>query len=103
MRVYVVWTDMLLGDDRSKVEVNLISDPRATHYWDGERLLGIWFTQQEEYKSATFGPITWDTYFLYGPDAGWEIIPEPLVIFGRTVIGKSKNLENNLTRLLIAD
>ena len=57
MSVYVFWTDLLLSGDQSNLAVNLISDPRATYYWDGERLLGIWFAQQEEYRSATFGPI----------------------------------------------
>lgn len=66
-RVYVVWTDMLVGDGRSKVDVDLMPDPRAAHYWDSERLLGTWFPKQPEYKSVTFGPIAWDTYFLYGP------------------------------------
>jgi len=103
MSVYVISTAMLFGDDQSDVSVHLISDPSATHYWDGKRLLGIWFAQQEKYKSETTGPIACDTYFLYGPTARRETIPEPLVTFGRTVIGKSKNIENNLNRLLTAD
>ena len=94
---------MLVSDDRSKVDVNLIPDPRATHYWDGDRVLGAWFAQQEEYKSATFGPIAWDTYFLYGPEARWDDIPRPLATFGRTVIADSKNLEKNLNQLLAAN
>ncbi len=94
---------MLVGDDRSKVDVNLIPDPRATHYWDGERLLGTWFPQQEAYKSVTFGPIAWDTYFLYGPNAEWEDVPEPLTTHGRTVISKSGNLEKSLRQLLTAN
>ncbi len=94
---------MLVGDDRSKVDVDLIPDPRATHYWDSERLLGTWFSQQQEYKSVTFGPIAWDTYFLYGPDAKWDEVPEPLKTFGRTVISKSGNLEKSFSQLLTAN
>ena len=94
---------MLVSDDRSKVDVNLLPDYRTTHYWDSERLLGTWFSQQQEYESATFGPIAWDTYFLYGPDAKWDGVPEPLMTFGRTVISKSKNLEKSLSQLLAAN
>ena len=94
---------MLLGDDRSKVNVNLIPDPRATHFWDADRLLGQWFPKQGEYESVTFGPIAWDTYFLYGPAAAWEEVPGPLATFGRTVIGTSKNLEKSLIQLLAAN
>jgi len=94
---------MLVGDDRSAVDTDLMTDPRVIHYWDGERLLGTWFPQQEEYKSVTFGPIAWDTYFLYGPDAKWGDVPEPLVTFGRTLIGKSGNLEKSLRPLLTTD
>ena len=93
---------MLVADDRSKVDVDLIPDPRATHYWDGDRLLGTWFPEQKEYESVTFGPIAWDTYFLYGPKAKWAEVPEPLVTFGRTVISKSANLEKSLGLLLPA-
>ncbi len=91
---------MLVSDSRSAVNVDLIPDARATHYWDGDRVLGIWFAEQEEYKSATFGPIAWDTYFLYSPDARWEEVPKPLMDFGRTVISKSKDLERSIVELL---
>ena len=94
---------MLVGDDRSKVDVDLILDSRATHYWDGERLLGTWFPKQQEYESVTFGPIAWDTYFLYGPDAKWGEVPAPLTTYGRTVISKSRNLEKSLNQLLAAN
>ncbi len=94
---------MLLGDDRSNVDANLIPDARATHFWDPDRLLGTWFPKQEEYKSLTFGPIAWDIYFLYGADAKWEDTPEPLVTSGRTVISKSANLEKSLNQLLAAN
>ncbi len=94
---------MLVGDDRSKVDVNLMPDPRTTHYWDGERLLGTWFPQQQAYESVTFGPIAWDIYFLYGPDAEWEEAPQPLITSGRTVISKSGDLENSLHQLLAAN
>ena len=103
MSVYVVWTDVLLGDDRSKVEVNLIPDPRATLYWDNERLLATWFPQQEAYESLTFGPIIWDIYFLYGPEAEWKYVPEPLVTSGHTVIRKRGDLERGLGQLLTAN
>ena len=91
---------MLVNDDRSKVDVNLMPDPRAAHYWDGERSLGTWLPKQEGYESVAFGPIAWDIYFLYAPDAKWEEAPEPQTAFGRTVISESANLERSIRELI---
>ena len=93
---------MLVGDDRSTVDLDLMPDPRVIHYWDGERLLGTWLPQQEGYESITFGPIAWDTFFLYGPEAEWNEIPDPPLLSGRTIINKRGDLERNLLPLLKA-
>jgi hypothetical protein len=36
--------------------------------------------------------ITWDAYFLYGPDARWDRQPGPLVSTGGSVIGSTDQL-----------
>ena len=91
---------MLASDQRGAVDPTLMPDPRVTHYWDGERLLGTWFSQQEEYESVTFGPVAWDTFFLYGPEAKWKDIPPPLLDSGRTVISSRHGLYKNLLPML---
>ena len=51
-------------------------------------------------RTADFGPLVWDISFLYGPDAVWEDIPEPLVISGYAIIARREDLENNLLQPL---
>ena len=98
--VYVVWFDVLASDDRSAWDPGLLFDDRVLHYWDSERFLGTWLPQQEEYQEHVFGPLAWDIFFLYGPDARWEETPGPLVSSGSTVISKSGRLEKAVTALL---
>jgi len=69
LQVYAVWIDVLFGDDRSAWNPDLLVDPRVIQYWDGDRTLGTWFPRQEEYKPVIFGPLAWDIFFLYGPEA----------------------------------
>ncbi len=88
LRVYVVWFNMLATDRRSRWDDRLITDDRAIHFWDEERLAGFWFAE-----STTFsGPIAWDIYYLYGPDAEWVEEPAPLVSWGYTLLGKREQL-----------
>ncbi len=91
---------MLLTDDRTAVDTTLMPDPRVTHYWDGERALGIWFSQQDEYESVTFGPVSWDTFFLYSPEAEWTDTPPELIASGRTIISTRGELMRNLLPML---
>ena len=100
LKVYAVWLDMLLSDDRTAVDTTLMPDARVTHYWDGERALGTWFSQQDEYESVTFGPVAWDTFFLYGPAADWTDMPPELIASGRTIISHRGVLMRNLLPLL---
>ncbi len=100
LRVYAVWFDVLLGDDRSEWNPELMPDPRVTHYWDSERAVADWIPKQKEYESITFGPFAWDQYFLYGPEAAWTDVPGPVVSSGRTVLGKRKRMEEALLSLI---
>ena len=91
---------MLLGDDRSEWDPDLMPDPRVIHYWDSERSVADWIPQQEAYKALTFGPYAWDQYFLYGPEAVWTDVPGPVFSSGRTVLGKRKRMEEALLPLI---
>ena len=77
-----------------------MTDARVTHLWDGQRIVGRWFAQQEEYRRQVIGPIAWDIYFLYGPEADWDLIPSPLIDSGYTIIGKSRDLMKNILPFL---
>jgi hypothetical protein len=96
LRVYAVWLPMLWGDAREKWNGTNMPDPRAIHFWDGEMQVGQWFAKEVE----GYRGISWDTYYLYGPDARWETIPSPLVGSGGTIIDQREALKTYLDRLL---
>ena len=97
IRVYTVWFNAFPGDARSKVNVNLIPDPRVTQWWDEQTLAGRFFA---EYEGFNFGPVAYDIYYLYGPNSKWEQRPSPLVSSGYTVLGKSGRLLEDINKLL---
>lgn len=96
IRVYVIWLPMLGGDARETWDGNIITDTRVTHYWDGKRKVGKWFAEQVDGNER----ISWDSYYLYGPDAVWDNTPSPLVGSGRTIYGKRETLEMQMRTLL---
>ena len=97
IRVYAVWFDTLPGDARQKWDAGLMSDPRVTQLWDDNKSAGRFFAEQEGFK---FGSIAYDIYYLYGPEANWDVKPSPLVSSGYTVITKRNQLLEDITLLL---
>lgn len=71
-------------------------DNRVMHFWDGERIVGRWFAKEID----GYDGITWDAYFLYGPEATWENVPSPLAGSGSTIYGERKMLEMQVHTLL---
>ena len=96
LRVFVVWFSMLPSDFRLLVDHRVLADPRAANFWDERRVVGRWFAQQVAHDPG----ITWDAYFLYGPEARWESVPAPLVSSGGTVIGQRRELQRDLQAFL---
>jgi len=96
LRVYVVWLPILRKDSLSSAAVSraLMPDDRVIHLWNDDRSIGLWFKQNvtPEYR----GKVLWDAYLLYDEKAKWVKIPEPMVGWGRTVIGQSKKLKQHL-------
>ena len=78
---------------------NVITDPRVVHFWDDKKLVGRWFSEKGNPDTSDPG-VTWDAYFLYGPDAEWNDKPEPLVNWGAPVRNEYDTLEKNLVPLL---
>ena len=65
--------------------------------WDEQTLAGRFFAENEGFN---FGPVAYDIYYLYGPNAKWEQKPSPLVGSGYTVLGKSGRLLEDINKLL---
>jgi hypothetical protein len=88
LRVYVVWFDMLPGDDRRWTDLQVLNDRRVTNYWDSAKATGRFYAE----KVNGYPGVEWDSYFLYGPDARWSDTPAPQLSSGGSVLGASDQL-----------
>jgi hypothetical protein len=87
--------ECLLGASRVQQVVleenpGVMPDPRALHYWDGEKAVGTWLAQQDRYWQLFRGPSAWDIYYVFGPDAVWGEAPGPLLDSGYPLVQKTK-------------
>ena len=96
LRVYAVWLPMLWSDSREMWNGTTMPDNRVVHFWDGERVIGEWFAKQVD----GYDGISWDTYYLYGPDAVWETAPSPMVSSGGTIYDEREALQMQMNTLL---
>ena len=96
LRAYAVWLPMLWSDAREMWDGTTIPDSRVTHFWDSEMQVGEWFAQQVD----GYEGISWDVYYLYGPDATWEAVPSPIVASGGTIYDERQTLEMQVNTLL---
>ncbi len=100
LKVFAVWFDMLAGDSRQFLDTRALADPRVTNYWDEGKVTGRWFS--DHVAGGDGKGITWDAYFLYGPDARWDQQPAPLVSSDGPVIGSTAELAGAIRPLLTA-
>lgn len=99
LAVIVVWLPQFPGDERSRWDPTVLAGRRTTHFWDQDSISGRWFKDHVKLSYDT-GPVLWDAYLLYGPQAHWSDVPGPLISTGRTVIGSTAQLEHDLQPLL---
>ncbi len=89
---------MYPGDERKKWPDSLMTDPRASHFWDEGKVVGSLFS---EWFTSGPGHVEWDAFFVFGPDAEWgERGPRPLVSWGRTIVGARKQLRADVQKLI---
>jgi len=108
LRMYVVWFPMYVGDARERWNPSLLSDSRAVHYWDEQRIVGRMYLQQAariwpKRAADTVPPqdeAVWDAYFLYGPNARWGNRLPDVTSWGAPILKTRETLEQRLTRLL---
>lgn len=98
VKVYAVWLPMIASDARSEWKKSLIPDSRVIHLWDEQRVVGRWFAAQGRYGEDV--EVVWDIYFLFGPEAQWETLPDPLVSWGRTVVAAREKLRRDFLAVL---
>ena len=90
---------MLATDTRAKWDGRIVTDPRATHYWDENRVVGTWYAEQ---RGLSSNAVEWDTYYLYGPESQWgeDGIDPPHIETGHTIFGDREALEAAIVPLL---
>jgi hypothetical protein len=96
LNVYVVWLQMYPSVSREKWDETLMSDPRVKHFWDGELDVARWFAKQVD----GYEGVSWDTYYLYGPEAVWKTIPAPLASSGGPIYPERDKLRTAVGTLL---
>jgi len=71
-------------------------DPRVKHFWDGELEVARWFARQVD----GFEGVSWDMYYLYGPEAEWKTVPGPLGYSGGAIYRERETLRTQVSILL---
>ena len=87
---------MLWSDAREMWNGNTLPDSRVMHFWDGEMHVGEWFAEEVE----GYRGVSWDTYYLYGPDAKWDTTASHLMGSGGTIYAEREALETQVRTLL---
>ncbi len=75
--IAVVWINMLPDDteEAARSAARTLVDPRAQHYYDGERRVGRAVAE----SLGGQGEVAWDMYLFYGPGQEWgEVPPRPV-------------------------
>ncbi|MGH8932524.1 MAG: hypothetical protein ACRDZO_18345 [Egibacteraceae bacterium] len=93
LAVYTIWLPMLPTDSRARWDDHVLNDPRVTHLWDEERVVGRWLADH----GLGDAPVTWDAYLLFGPDGRWEDTPPDPAGAGAPVIGLIEDLMAELS------
>lgn len=83
---------MVPTDKKSRWKESLLNDPRVEHYWDEEKKLGRWVTQNVQ-DCKHLGPVDWDSFFLFDGDGVWGDSFEGVKACGTPVIRETETLQ----------
>jgi hypothetical protein len=93
----VVWVKRWATDSRSEIDGAGLVDPRVTHLWDADDLVGQGFLER---FGVDFGGLDYDFFLLFGRNITWGPTPPRPVSMGATVIGDSDRLAAAIAPLL---
>jgi hypothetical protein len=91
LRVYAVWLNQRVTDDRDAIDESILDDPRVTQYWDAEGITGTHFADAD-LGGLGYSGFVYDVYYVFGPDAGWADEPAPLSGSGGPVLYEGDKL-----------
>jgi hypothetical protein len=91
LRVYAVWLNQRVTDERDAIDESILEDPRVTQYWDGEGITGTYFADNDLGGLGASG-FVYDVYYVFGPGATWQDGPTPLAGSGGPVLFEGEEL-----------
>ena len=91
LRVYAVWLNQRVTDERGAIDNSILDDPRVTQYWDPEGITGTHFADAD-LGGLGYSGFVYDVYYVFGPDAAWADEPAPLAGAGGPVLYEGDKL-----------
>jgi hypothetical protein len=85
LRVFAVWLNQRVTDERGAIDESILDDPRVTQYWDAEGITGTYFADNDLGGLGASG-FVYDVYYVFGPDAEWQNQPESPAAAGGPVL-----------------
>jgi hypothetical protein len=98
--VFAIWLPMLSGDSRSAWDSNVLDDPRVSEFWDGDRVTGKWFADQQIGTLGDPGSVVWDAYYAFPRGSTWTRQPSGVLATGSDIIDNTSGLERHFIPLL---
>jgi len=78
----------------------VLDDPRVSEFWDGNRIAGKWFAEQQIGGLGEPGEIVWDAYYAFPSSSDWTGQPSRVLATGSDIIDNVSALEHNFIPLL---
>ena len=102
LSVYAIWFNMYPTDSRDRWPAEVLTDSRVVHYWDERKDVGTWYGERLGEMASSVapdaveneGPILWDAYLVYGPEARWNDAPTGLRRCSRTISEPGRASDN---------
>jgi hypothetical protein len=91
VRIYAVWLEQRVTDERDEIDESILADPRVTQYWDGEGITGTYFAETD-LGGLGYSGFVYDVFYVFGPDATWDREPAPLADSGSPVLYEGEQL-----------
>ena len=91
LRVYAVWLNQRVTDERSAIDESILRDPRVHQYWDSEGITGTYFADNDLGGLGASG-FVYDVFYVFGGDATWQSDPAPLGAAGGPVLFEGERL-----------
>ena len=77
LRVYAVWLNQRVTDERGAIDESILADPRVTQYWDAEGITGTYFADTD-LGGLGYSGFVYDVYYVFGPNAPGPTSRRPL-------------------------